>query len=240
MRLSVSGTANTGKSTLIKDIVQRWPIYTNPHVSYRDIIKSKNFTHSKQTNKDTQWAILNYMVDEMQKYDKNSNVIFDRNPLDNFVYTLWAEARGDGNIDLEFVQKCIPIIRESMKMLDIIFWIPFSGIPIQADSLRETDETYIKEIDNIFRAIYQQYLVNEEFPLFVKDDKPAIIEINGSREQRISLISEYIDDKGLPVAPDEQWAANLDTNASEIESKVSSLLKEQESESFREKLKLSN
>ena len=86
MRLALSGTASTGKSTLIKDFLVKWPNYTTNTTSYREKLKALNLPHSKKCTQETQWAILNHMVDEMQKFDKNSNVIFDRCPLDNIVY----------------------------------------------------------------------------------------------------------------------------------------------------------
>ena len=90
MRLSVSGTSCLGKSTFVHDFLEEWPMYTAPDISYRELLSEKGLPHSKATNEDTQWAILNCMIDEMQKYDKDSKVIFDRCPLDNLVYTMYA------------------------------------------------------------------------------------------------------------------------------------------------------
>ena len=55
MRLSVSGTAAQGKTTLLKEFLKNWDMYDTPDVSYRSLIKSDN--HSKKTNKETQTAM---------------------------------------------------------------------------------------------------------------------------------------------------------------------------------------
>ena len=88
----------------------------------------KTCSHSSKTTKETQWTILNHMIDEMQKYDKDDFVIFDRCPLDNLVYTLWSYHKNTSDIDELFVEKCIPVIRESFRLLDIIFLVPITNV----------------------------------------------------------------------------------------------------------------
>ena len=126
MRISVSGTACQGKSTFIKDFIEEWSMYTTPEKTYRDLIKEKGYTHSQQTTKDAQWDILNCMVDEQMKYSRDDYVIFDRSPIDNIVYTIWSCAKQDTDIDDEFVKKCMPLIKESMKFLDVILVTPIT------------------------------------------------------------------------------------------------------------------
>ena len=74
MRIAISGTACQGKTTLIKDFLDQWPSYKTPKKTYRDIIKDNNLDHSSETNKKTQWDILNFMIEEQQKYRKGQNI----------------------------------------------------------------------------------------------------------------------------------------------------------------------
>jgi AAA domain len=198
MRISVSGTANTGKTTLIRDFNTTWPDYTVVKYSYRDVLKS--MPHSKSCTQETQWLILNSMIDEMQKYSPTDHVIYDRCPLDNLVYSLWAFDRGEGDIDQAFIDKCIPLVRESMKFLDIAFFIPLtkaSPIAIVDNGTRETDPVYIEEIDNLFKAIINQYHHHmDRTQFFPKDDCPGVIEVFGQPQERIYLIKQYLDVKG--------------------------------------------
>ena len=107
MRLAISGTAAQGKTTLLNAFLKHWDMYQTPEITYRSVLKGdRRSKHSKQTNKDTQWAILNQMIDQMEKYSKDDFVIFDRCPLDNLVYTLWAHHKEIGDIDELFVEKC--------------------------------------------------------------------------------------------------------------------------------------
>ena len=66
MRIAFSGTANTGKTTIINNFLAVWSQYKTPEKTYRDIIKEKNLPHSSSTTTDTQWDILNFMIDQLQ------------------------------------------------------------------------------------------------------------------------------------------------------------------------------
>jgi predicted ATPase len=199
MRIAISGTACQGKTTLITDFLEQWPSYTTPEKTYRDIIKENNLDHSSKTNKKTQKKILDFMIEEQKKYRKSDNVIFDRCPLDNLVYSMRATEQSDLDIDDKFVQECIPLVRDSYSNLDIIFFTPITKVaPVELteDDLRDTDPKAIEEIDNIFKAMHRDYMTNDESVFFKKDDKPGIIEVFGDRRQRIEILKLYIDAEG--------------------------------------------
>jgi len=198
MRIAVSGTACTGKSTLVKNILAVWPNYKTPSKTYRDLIKEKNLPHSSDTSIDTQWDILNFMLDQLQAVDKSANIVFDRCPLDNLAYTLWAHDKGIEGFTKEYVDKAIKLTKESMRHLDLILLLRYdTSIKIVDDELRDTDVTFIEEIDNIFDALYIQYRQNYEADIFFpKDDSPGILVLPTNPQQRIEMISDYLTPEG--------------------------------------------
>ena len=200
MRIAISGTGCQGKSTLIKDFLSEWSNYTPESETYRELINKKDLPHSKKATKDSQWEILNHMIDELLTWEKDSHRIMDRCPIDNLVYSLWCFEKGVGDIDKEFIDKCIPLVCESMKNLDIIFFIPITkAAPVELvnDDMREVDPIYIKEIDNIFKMIGAQHIENNgRNPFFPKDDAPGWIEVFGNRQTRIEMIKQYLDVDG--------------------------------------------
>ena len=207
MRIAISGTGCQGKSTLIKDFLKEWPVYKTESQTYRELIKKEKLPHSKNATKDGQWKILNHMIDEMQTFKPTDNVIMDRCPIDNLVYSLWCFEKGVGGIDKDYIDKIIPLVCESMRNLDIIFFIPITKaapkIDIEDDGMRETDETYIKEIDNIFKMIGAQHIENNgRNPFFPKDDAPGWIEVFGDPMVRIAMIKQYLDVDGDLIGGD--------------------------------------
>jgi hypothetical protein len=198
MRIAISGTANTGKTTLIKHFLSTWSQYKTPDKTYRDILKENKLNHSTKSTVKTQFSILDFMVNQLKTYTKNDKVIYDRCPLDNLVYSLWCNEKGVEGFDSDFIRMTAYLTRESMRDLDIIFLLKYDDtIPIVDDGVREVDVNFIQEIDALFSAMHDQYANNIQLDkFFPKDDSPAIIELPTDMSERISLISEYVDING--------------------------------------------
>ena len=240
MRIAISGTTGIGKSTLINDFLNNWSSYKTPDSSYRDVLKDKNYPHSKNCNKEGQWAILNSMLDEMQKYSKDDKVIFDRCPWDMLVYSLWASEKGSSDIDKEFIDKIIPIVKNSLKNLDLILFIPISKhspVAIEDNGKRETDPDYIAEIDWIFKALFHEYQHSlGKTPFFDAEDSPAIIEIFGNPLERIMLIQQYLNVDGEVIGDEGDSILNPD-NIEELEKLMLEQLNAEEKERYYNKNK---
>jgi predicted ATPase len=199
MRIAISGTACQGKTTLLKDFLDQWPAYTTSKKTYRDVIKDSNLDHSSKTNKKTQWDILNFMIEELQKTRSGDKIIFDRCPLDNLVYSIWSQEKNNSDIDEKFIKKCIPLVRESLRYLDIIFFTPttkVATVELEEDDLRDTDSEFIEEVDHVFKAVHRDHKTNPKSSFFISDDKPAMIEVFGKRRERIEIIKLYLDGAG--------------------------------------------
>jgi hypothetical protein len=238
MRIAISGSACQGKSTLIDDIIKRWPMYARSAESYRKIIKEENIPLNKEVTEDGQWRILNCLIDDIQKTSKDDYVLFDRCPLDNLVYSLWANSKDSTKVSDEFIKKCIPLIKETMHSLDIIFFTPitkFSPIPKEARETRNIEEEYIKEIDNLFKAIEHSYTRTGSSPFFPDEDRPPIIELFGTREERIAMAELYINDEGNAVVEETSVldGNNLDLIAKLMGDQKDAQKAELEEEKFR-------
>lgn len=230
MRISFSGAAGVGKSTLLKSFLNKWPMYTTPINTYRDVLKSENLSHSSNTSDETQLTILNWMMEEQSKYSNDSKVVFDRCPLDNLVYTLQGNA--SGLISDQTTAATISFVKEAMKGLDIIFWIKYnSEIKTVDDGLRDTNIAYIQQTDQIFQELFDQYMENLEVDVFFpKEDVPAIICIDehfSSIDDRLMFIGEFIDYNGNLIEGD----SLLDPNNLEV---LEQMIKDQERETVND------
>jgi len=244
MRIAFSGTGNSGKSTLVKSFLYTWDTFVTPDKTYRDVIKEKNLNHSSKTTTDTQTEILNFMIDQLQSYTKDDKVAYDRCPLDNIAYSMWCHDKGIKGFTKKFVTKQITLMRESMKHLDIIFLCRFDETQaIQDDGFRNTDVTFINEVDNIFNSLYQQYIQNPEADIFFPaGDTPALLLLPDQPQQRIDLIAEYIATNG-ELIDDEESILNSN-NLNELESLVNQqqiiLDEEERQKELEKKFGLSN
>jgi hypothetical protein len=196
MKIAVIGTQCVGKSTYIKDFIKKWPMYTTPEKSYRDVLKEKNLPHSSKATEQTQIEILNFLVDQATEYSKKDNVILDRSVLDCLAYSSWLNIKGKLSDKLLDQQRII--VRETLKLYDVLFFIPLtkaSKIEIEDDGFRDIDPIFREEIDFIYKAFEESYHKGDG-RVFPKDDTPPVIEIFGSPEERIALTAMYITEDG--------------------------------------------
>lgn len=199
MRIGISGTQNIGKSTLIADFIKRWDMYTTPETSYRDVLVEQGLPCNQKTTTDTQTASINFLCDQVLGFGRLDNVIIDRTPYDALAYSLWAHEKGIEGFDEEFITKQIALAKEASSSYDIIFHIPIvkgHDVELIEDGFRDVDPEYRIEMDNIFSAIFSTYF-KQQGPFFKWDDCPAVIEVFGSQEERMELISLYVNKDGV-------------------------------------------
>jgi len=198
MRIAISGSQCLGKTTLCNDILDTWKTYKKGPASFKQLIKDNNIPLNKEVTKNGQQQILQAQYKDVRNFKSGDKVIFDRCPLDNIVYSLWSFDKGKSDIDENFIKDSIEIVKEAMRYIDVVFFIPItkaSPIQLEARIMREIDEEYITEIDHLFKAISYQHGRNE-CSFFHKGDSPPIIEIFGSRQERIELLKYYLNTDG--------------------------------------------
>lgn len=209
MKLICCGTQNIGKSTYVRDFLKEWPMYKTPEKTYRDIIKEKGLVINEEGNEESQRIILNTLVDQAIEYSKEDNVILDRCVLDNLVYTAWLNL--NDKVSDEFLDETRLIVRETLKMYDILFFIPmskFNNVDMVEDGLRSVNVEYRTEVDTIFKAFQGSYLAGDG-RIFPKEECPAFIEIYGNPIERIKLTSLYIDKTGNFYGEDQSLMSDI-------------------------------
>jgi GTPase SAR1 family protein len=198
MRIAFIGPQNSGKTTLINQFIEQWPMYKRPEKTYRDIIKEKNLPINKSGTPESQKEILNALVDEVQQAVATGDkyLVFDRCVVDNIAYTLWHYAKDTPGFTTEFVIDSKTIAAIGLKYIDVIFYVPSrKEIPVEEKEGRETDEVYREEINNLFESLVASYEKNTG-AFFPKEDCPAVIKLDGPPDMRLPQIKLYIKDNG--------------------------------------------
>ena len=203
MKIAISGTQCIGKSTFIQDFIKQWPMYKVAGSSCSSLIKEKNIKHSQESSEETQNVILNHLVDQTLSFSKSEHILFDRCVLDNLAYTTWLSLKE--KISGDYLKTVVPIVRETLKLYDIIFLFPItkvSPVDITDNGTRDIDPVFREEIDNVFKAFCESYHKHDR-KIFDPSDSPAIIEIFGKPEERIKMAELYINEEGNMYGEDE-------------------------------------
>lgn len=208
MKIIFCGTQCNGKTTLVNNFIHNWPMYKTPTKTYRDIIKEKNLKINKEATVDSQRIIRDVILDQLLEFSSEKYVVFDRSIIDNIAYTLYNTDKGNIKDD-KFIAESIHLCRESLKLIDIIFWLPLnSSIILSEREQREVDPVFREEIDAIFGGIYDSYRRNENL-LFDTNNQPAFIQLEGDIQTKIDIISEYIDENGNVIETTESVLSTL-------------------------------
>lgn len=208
MKIAICGTQCNGKSTLVENIKFNWPMYKSPTRSYREIIKEKGLMINKESDVESQRIIRDSLLDQILDMTGEKNVIYDRTILDNIVYTFHGVEHGRIKDD-KFISESIVLCRETMKMIDVVFWLPLNeDIEISEKENRDIDPVFRQEIDVIFQGVYDSYL-NQDGILFDPNNQPPIIILEGDVQQKINTIAEYIGDDGDVIETTESVLTSL-------------------------------
>lgn len=185
---AVIGSQNTGKSTFINDVIEKFkdnyvfePFITT-QATYRQIIKEKNLQINRQGNLESQRIIFDNLVDQLISAIRNpdmKNVIFDRSPIDALVYT--AYLKDQGIVNKESIDQMVLEMNRFVRMYDSIVYIPLSqckNVKVVDDKFRDTDLVYRSYVDNLFR---------KAIDLLDDIDREKVVEIYGDREERVEM-----------------------------------------------------
>ena len=198
MRICVTGTDGIGKTTYIKDMMSGWNNYTCPEYSFHQDIQD---LRDGQFTKDKQQQVMDSINDTLKQYGKSDNVIYDRGPVDCLAYSLYGNNTGT-DCDDKFIEDLMEQVKNSLRMIDLIFFIPItttSSIDLVKNAQEKEAEyitsDFIVEIDNIFKSIYNHWDLPET-PYVIYDDKPHVLEVFGTPEERLHITSMYINPQG--------------------------------------------
>lgn len=192
MRIAVSGTHSVGKSTFVWDFIKTHPDYIREEEPYRALREFYPIKFGKQATNYCNGIQLFYNLNRVQKYQSsNDKVIFDRCPIDYIAYSMYAARYHQTDMDEKFVHSIIEPIRESLALLDLIVFVTVNNkhpIQIENDGIRLIDPKYRIEVDEFLKEIY----FNNLFNVFPKQNAPELVELWGSREDRVTKITQLL------------------------------------------------
>ena len=191
MRIAISGSHSLGKSTLVWDWVKRHPEYTREEEPFRALDSEMyDIRFRQESNRLHNGIQMYYNASRVNLYPSiNDDVIFDRAPVDYIAYSQYTADKKTTDIDDEFVHAMVPRVRETLQRLDLVVFIPMTDrwpVEMEDDGIRPVDLPYRAEVDAIFKQIYR----DERFSVMPEKNRPMLIELWGSREQRLDCLEQ--------------------------------------------------
>ena len=179
MRIAVSGTHCSGKSTLVEEFLLRHQSYKYEPEAYEALYELADDTYPESTA-ESFFAQLEYHVNRLQLYREGDRVIFERSPLDYVAYLNAFSSLRRSSADSDLATRSVSIARDAVRLLDMIVFLPGSEI----DAVNDDDDPALRDAVD---TLLEDYLINDALRVFA-DSSPYVVELTGSINARLRAV----------------------------------------------------
>jgi predicted ATPase len=175
VRIAISGTHRSGKTTLLEELAAVLPNYATVDEPYH-VMAEDGYEFADPPSLEDFEAQLEHSIEALS--ENGTNLLFDRCPLDIIAY-LSSIADADA-FDLS---DWLPRVREAIETLELIVFVPIEQRDRIAIVSSDHDPSLRRKVD----AQLREMLLDDSLDLEIE-----VIEVQGSVAQRARAILERI------------------------------------------------
>lgn len=191
MKIAFSGPQASGKSTIIKNLLDN-------HLNKQDYtfikggarkLKDLGFEINEKGDDLSQVLLFNNYIDDLvikPKQYNTKNFIYDRWLMDGVVYSEWSTSIGK-NKPWVFDYGLL-MLRMLCTEIDIVFYCDPNGVPVENDNYRNIDLEY----RNIITSIFENYMKEHVAPF------KKLVRLTGSLQDRTAKVLKEINIQDSP------------------------------------------
>jgi hypothetical protein len=179
MRIAISGTHFSGKSSLVQAVSEALPEYATVEEPYH-LLLEEGYEFGEMPSMEDFELQLERAIENL---DENLlNVMFDRCPLDILGYLL-----SHSDADEFILKEWLPRVQTAIKKLDLVVFLPIEE-PDRITLPLSEDAAYRQRVDDKLREIILENIFDFEMD---------VLEVTGSLRTRAELVLAYITDRGV-------------------------------------------
>jgi predicted ATPase len=175
VRIAVSGTHCTGKSTLIDEFLRVHPDFVHEPEPYTVLAEERGEEFSAEPCVEDFLRQLQFNIDRLKQHERGERVIYERCPVDFLAYIECVAPRTTSVFDE---------VLENMQRLEMIVYLPIDNT---IDAGDEEFPKLRKAVDRRLNAIY-----NEDDLGIISASNLAIVEATGPVEKRLRTVEAAI------------------------------------------------
>ena len=172
MKLAFIGSHGVGKTTLcyeLASVLKRQGVHVD---LVKEVARLSPLPINRKTSLESQtWILTTQIAEEIRSASQHQVVVCDRSVLDNYAYLVFACGKQPAYERFVF---------HWMTTYDLLFKVPLGGEVAQADGVRDTDEFFVKSIDQLV----DRFLGEKKIPHHVL---PA-----GERDRWIEIVRDVV------------------------------------------------
>jgi nicotinamide riboside kinase len=141
LKIAFIGTHGVGKTTLCYDLASLLKRQDLNVDIVKEVARLSPLPINRKTSLEAQtWILMTQVAEEIRSASQHEVVICDRSALDNYAYMVLACGRK---------RPVERFVDHWMKTYDLLFKVPMSGGSVSADGVRDTDEFFMRSIDQL-------------------------------------------------------------------------------------------
>ena len=172
MKTAFIGSHGVGKTTLCFDLAAALKRQGLSVDIVKEVARLSPLPINRKTSLDAQtWILTTQIAEEIRSASQHQVVVCDRSVLDNYAYMVLACGRQKG------IER---FVDHWMRTYDLLFKVPMSEGAVSADGVRDTDEFFMRSIDQLVDTLLaEKRIPHERLP-------------PGRREEWIGLVGEQV------------------------------------------------
>ena len=175
MRIAISGSHRTGKSTLLAALAEALPSYTTVDEPYH-LLEEDGHELSHPPSVEDFEAQLERSIEALQ--EAGDEALFDRCPLDMLAYIAVHDDAAE--VDLE---EWVPAVREAVASLDLVVFVPIEARDRIAFSAADDEADTRSAVDEKLREL----LLEDPYELELE-----VLEVRGEPERRVQAVLQKL------------------------------------------------
>jgi hypothetical protein len=193
MRVAISGTHCSGKSTLIDEFLLTHPDFAHEPEPYTVLEEDYGEAFAAHPSPEDFYRQLEFNVDRLRRYRSGKRVIFERCPVDFLAYMLALDDLQRNNEPMELVETSLGIVTEAVKLLDLILFLPLDDVDHVGNAMSDSEDPELRAAVN--RRL-EGIVSDDDFNLFAAH-RPEVLEARDSTAQRLRTLEGFLEDNGL-------------------------------------------
>ena len=178
MRIAISGTHFSGKSSLVEALSEALPQYTTVEEPYH-LLQEEGYEFAELPSIEDFELQLERAIESLD--ETLPNVIFDRCPADILGYLL-----SHTDADAFNLVEWLPRVQSAIKKLDLVVFLPIEE-PDRIVLPLSQDAGYRKRVDEKLREVILENIF---------DFDVDVLEVSGSPQTRVERVLAYITNEG--------------------------------------------
>lgn len=170
MKIAISGSHGTGKSTLLAALLARRPHYREEPEAFELFGDEITLLPGEGPDIDGLALLLEHTIETLVRSEPGDSIVFERSPVDYLAYAAASEAIPAAERAV-FVEHYVPAVREAIRHLDLLVLLSTKGV---VAARPDDDEGFRDRVD----AELRRALIDDEHDLFDGPDSPRIVELS--------------------------------------------------------------